>query len=549
MVTIIKNFPLASFEGEKGKANLYLVVKTYGFDFEEMSRELYVGLVLDVEGDEVFTLEGGYSPFSYLGVYTNFSGNKEVYKENNVLIGFMRSSAKLSDFGNVAPLEFTLNHICPDIGITEPQSFNVNITLHPFYTSPVISMLEAGILGKDVSLSGEFLDTGYDVSANIYIDGNKVSEQTITPESKYLKTDTEWIRPFIYAKSINASVEFCASYQGVSLPDTLTLPLKLTLSDTDGAPTVTAEHSFLSDVEAVQELGVAVKGKSRAFIKLNGATGRLGAQIVSVAIVFDGDSYANQTYESDLLDIARTYNYQVKALDSRGFTGVYKGSFTVQDYAPPKFSATVKRTDYWGNENKRGDCVCLEASIDSLYSFSGANECYLYFTVCEKGKEPDAERRFPANEVNVFELGLDAAVTYEIKVICRDTFGNESSKIFILEKENVELNIAKNKVGIGKYAQNERVLECAWPIKCEGDVSVIMQDGTEKSFLSLVSAVSVCDVSSEQEFVELTTPAEGEARLIMMYLEDAFFGYSKGYHLFFVFNHRGSGGNCEIKLG
>jgi hypothetical protein len=548
VVTIIKNFPLASYEGEKGKASMYLTVKTYSFDYVGMSRELYIGLMLDVESDEVFTLEGGFSPFSCLGVYTHLSGEKKVYKENNVLVGFVKNAASLNEFGNLVPLEFTFNHTCPTLGITAPQVFNVKLMLHPFYTAPVISMPTTAVLGNDVILSGEFLDTGYDVTARVLINGNTVSEQAITSENKYIQTDVEWIRPFINDKSIDASVEFSALYRGVPLPDILTLPIKLTLSAEEGAPTVTAEHSFLSDASAVQELGLAVKGKSRALIKLSEATGRLGASVESASIVFEGVAHSGDTFESEQLDIARTYNYQVRALDSRGFIGVYNGSFTVEDYAPPKFTATVKRTDYWGNENKRGDCLYLEASIDSFYSFSGENTCSLYFTSRKAGETNGSETRFSANEINVFELGLDAGSTYEIKVICRDTFEGETSKVFILEKENVELNIAKNKVGIGKYAESERVFECAWPIRCEGDVSVVTPEGAVVSLLSLESAVSVCDIPDEQTFTQLTTPDAGKAKLILMYLQESFFGYSKGYHLFFVFNHRGSGGNIEIKF-
>ncbi len=548
MAKIVKNYPLASFEGEKGKLDLYVTIKTYSFNYAEMSRELYIGLIADIECKEVLTLVGESSPFSCLGLNTQLVGDISVYKGSNVLVGFVKKSVKQSEFGNFVPFEFTLNHLCPELGINKSMAFNANIPIYPFYTVPVVGMPATGRLGEKINLNGQFLDIGYDVKAKILVNGNIISEQTITPNAKYIQTDIEWITPYIYEKSINAKIEFSALYEGVYLPNSLMLSIKLSLSEEDAAPVVIGEHSFVSDIAAVQALSLAVKGKSRAVIRLNEAHGCLGASIETVDIVFEGISYAGGIFESEALDIAQTYYYQVRAIDSRGFTGVYNGSFTVQDYAPPKFTATAKRTDYRGNENKRGDCLSLEASVDSFYSFSGNNACSFYFTSRKVGGAQGSETGFSANEINIFELGLDAGTTYEIKVICRDTFEGEASKVFILEKENVELNIAKNKVGIGKYAESERVLECAWPIRCEGDVSAITPEGAVVSLLSLESAVSVCDVPDEQTFVNLTTPDAGKAKLILMYLQEAIFGYSKGYHLFFVFNHNDNSGNLEIKF-
>ena len=117
----------------------------------------------------------------------------------------------------------------------------------------------------------------------------------------------------------------------------------------------------------------------------------------------------------------------------------------------------------------------------------------------------------------------------------------------MLEKENIEINIAKNKVGIGKYGEKERVLDCAWPISCVGDVTIVDENGVGKSVIEMGSSVTVHDVSDEQAFTRLTTPPENSVRVILMNIINNVLGYSNGYHAFLAFNNKGSIGRFELK--
>jgi hypothetical protein len=75
--------------------------------------------------------------------------------------------------------------------------------------------------------------------------------------------------------------------------------------------------------------------------------------------------------------------------------------------------------------------------------------------------------------------------TYEAVVVCKDSFGGVTERVYPVECERVELNIAKNKIGIGKYAEIDDLIDCAWPIRVDGDITFTDEQGNEISLRAI----------------------------------------------------------------
>ena len=550
MSDIIETFPLCSFEGEAGSIDIYLMLQTYQLDYESRLRRYNVRLMANVISDSDSFSMLGLSNFKIFGRSVTEYNKITLTKGENVLHSVTLASVKADDYDSVTPFELLFGHTCAELGISSAFNIKKTLTIHPFYTAPQINVSSSEKrLGQNVELLGSFLDAGYYTTAKIFLDGACISAQVVNSEKKYLSTFLEWIEPYKYSKSIDVSVTFESSFDGNPLPNTLTLPLTLVLDKEDGAPKGEAMLSFVSDNSKIRELGIAVKNRSAALVEIKNIQTMFGAEVDYAVIQLDGDTVIGESFLGETLGFAGVHSFKAQITDTRGFETAINGTFEVLDYAPPRLTATAKRVNDDGYEDGGGENVMILADAETEFPFGGENVCSLYYVIERLHQSDGIEFPLSAGERLIVSDVLDKGEAYNVKVICRDTFGASVSKSFFLDRESVELNIAKNSVAIGKYATREELFDCAWPIRCTDDVTVVDRSGNEKSLMSLFEMpynVKFYDVESEAEFASLTTPSEGVTELIVMNLLDSFFGHSKGIHVFIVYNRNGSGGDIKL---
>ena len=501
---------------EECRISFYLEAETIGIDYVNMTADYNVRLYAKSNSEARHTVTTiASSRIEMLGRRYLLPTSFEVgYGETDVLSWSVYGvSAEKYPSG----LPYTM-HICPSCeafllgGLFQK---NGSVGSGKIYTAPEVSVkAESFRLGEAMLFGGLFLKAGYDVTARVFIAGNEVASKVILPEDTSFPTEISWITPYKNERRVDAEVLFSASYLGKPLPSNLLLTVPLYLGEGDALPKVTVRRRFLSDNPRVASLDVAVKNKSSLVIEVE-ATGCFGADVVSCSIGFDGQKKEGSIYTSGVLTEAGVKGYSVNVTDSRGSVYTESGEIAVMDYAPPVFTAEARRTDSVGNESLKGRFVTFGATLDQSYPFDGINEYSFVYELRRAGNDLLIDRQDFANgSINIVDLGLDISSAYEFTVICSDSFGGVASRTYLLECERVELNIAKNRIGVGKYASEDQLLDCAWRIRCGGDIEFTNESGMLVSLREALRSYSggecslggIYDVTTEAQLSSVLSP-------------------------------------------
>jgi hypothetical protein len=247
----------------------------------------------------------------------------------------------------------------------------------------------------------------------------------------------------------------------------------------------------VSDFAAVQEFGRAVKNKSRACIMADGISCKYGAEFKKCLITLDGARYEGVLLETPVLTEAGMHSYTVTVTDSRGFSASKNGKFEVLDYGAPMFSAEIVRVNENAEPDLSGNSLYVSLQMENDFSFDGYNS--FEHTLSLKRASNGEEVLFTIlsdGEALTFDEVLSGGVTYDAEITCSDAFGSVTRKVYSVDCERIELNIAKNKIGIGKIAENENLLDCAWPIRVDGDITFTDEEGNNISLRSLYKMIS-----------------------------------------------------------
>lgn len=546
MSNVIKSYTVCETSGNAGSLSVRVDIRTLAIDYEAMTRDYEVSIVATSSADSAQSILGDSGNFTVFGVYVPFYLNGTLSSGENVLHTVTVSGVKNSDYAEKTVFYLRLNFICEALGLTSTVYISRSVGLWRLFTTPELGVRKMDFrLGEEIELVGEFLDAGYDVYAELTVNGNPTGSYMLTADKRTLPTFPELISVDPFSDCVPAEIDVWAYFDGVLLPEPLKLSVNLYLDEDDGAPETEVSISFSSDNEAVNELEVAVKDRSKVKIEPINATAKYGAMLERSIVFLDGVEYNEHCLVE--MHLAGMHRYTVTVYDTRGFSSSISGEFEVLDYGPPTLNADAVRTDELGNASKKGEYISLLASASGVYPFDGSNEYSFFYTVSVQGREGEKEEIpfSPDTRATVY-AGLDKGSSYELEIICRDSFGSTVVRKFLLECERIELNIAKNKVAVGKYASEEKLFDVAWPIRCVGDVRVVDEYGNENSLLGSSSQITLHNVSELSDFIDLVSPSEGEIALRLMNITDESIGYSKGLHVFLVYNFLGSGGHIEL---
>lgn len=418
-----------------------------------------------------------------------------------------------------------LGHTCAEAGFTESLSESRGFTVGKLVTGISVSLTPIdNFLGDKIYLENVVLDDGYDAWADIIMN-NKLIETVAVDKSDwsiYLKYS--WAENFPNKTYSGGKLYIWASCNGQPLLYGFARESVYNLRKEDGIPIAELDISTSSDNAAVQAFGQPIRNKSTVALDARGCEAKYGASIVERYIVLDGQRIDTDILTTDILTEAAEHTCSVTVVDSRGLKNSVSGSFEVLDYAPPTAQATVLRCDESGTPDKIGSYIIADITCSELYRFDGVNESYLFYTLRRKtgsGEVSDEQALAKLDAPCILALGLEIDASYELKLICRDDFGGETVYTFDLDCARVELNLAKDRVAVGKYAVRDKLFDCAWPARINGDITFTDESENEISLRSALlsgdSAVRFKRISADgEEALEAALSQENDGLCIVL---------------------------------
>lgn len=267
----------------------------------------------------------------------------------------------------------------------------------------------------------------------------------------------DWLNGIPAQLSSNSTNIILTTYNGTTLVGTASLPNGFTIMcPEDVKPTISSVTRTGNNLRN----GVYVQGKSSATIKTV-AGGSYGSTIKSYSCVVDGVKYTSSEFTTAAFKTASQYTITVTVTDSRGRTASKSATaFTVYEYKPPYI------TSFKAERQSDGTTVIatLVGGVSSLNSQNGKA-----FSVTLNGEtETITSSGFTVNGTATF-TGVDTDSTFVATARVADYY-TEATMPVVVQTEAVTMDFHHSGKGVafGKVAQEENLLDVAWPIKAKG---------------------------------------------------------------------------------
>lgn len=230
--------------------------------------------------------------------------------------------------------------------------------------------------------------------------------------------------------------------------------------------------------------GAYIQGQSRLKVTIN-AYGTYGSWVKSYSTVFDGRSYYEQSFESEVILGSGSMRASVVVTDSRNRTVQDGATISVLPYAYPKINtASAYRSDANGNANSNGGYITVKFS-PSIYSLNSKNGAWykvkykkttdssyttVDLTAYTGNFAPNCVYTFAADEssYNILVLAGDRFKTVETAL----TGPSVAHTISFLKKNGKIVGMA-----VGKVAELENTFDIGWSVKFSGGGDCVVEQG------------------------------------------------------------------------
>lgn len=404
---------------------------------------------------------------SETGSFTKLLGSREVtvYHENDGSKTFAASftyAIKFTTGGNYVASVTASGQITPD---TIPRASAISL-------SPA-----SQTLGSDIGVTISRASADFTHSLSYAFQG-----MTGTIAEKTALTSLSWTLPDSFGEKFTdkASLDgeiICVTHAGDKTVGRVSAPFTARLSAAN-APVITAVT--VSPVDSPEEFSsLFVQKKSRAAVGIE-ATGETA---LSYEVTLDGKTYQEAAFTSSVLASSGELTLAVTVKDARGLKTTVSKSITVLPYGAPylipaagETSVRLYRADAAGAPSATGNCVALRGGR-TQYVLNGENRAGVSWSY---RKASETEYSVPmilspesAGQTvyfdQVLELSLsDAAYCFRLEV--RDRAGGVQKVDFDLPRALPTLHLKPGGLGaaFGKYAENDSLLDSAWPLKAPG---------------------------------------------------------------------------------
>lgn len=257
------------------------------------------------------------------------------------------------------------------------------------------------------------------------------------------------------------------TYSGNTALGTTETTFTVTVPENENTrPTVTAVLSPVCDAfpgRYVQSLG-----KVKATVT---ATDPLGATITGYSVTVGGVTTAGTV--SDYLSQSGRLAVTVKAVSSRGFSGVWQGEIEIHPYDSPRLLRPAAfRCLADGTADPGGTGLRLQAN-QSFSDVAGENtSCIRWRCKPDGGSYGEWKTLTETDSIDTVIPALlekDRAYTVQIGVI--DAPGGTGQATFSIPMEQVYMHRTPNAMGLGGYADGEGVLDVHWDLRTRKSLS------------------------------------------------------------------------------
>lgn len=234
--------------------------------------------------------------------------------------------------------------------------------------------------------------------------------------------------------------------------------------------------------------GLCLQGRSRVKAEIT-ADFHYDAQPGIYDMTIDGKTYGEEEdYTSEYLTEYGTFSVVGRVVDSRTFEGIVEKDIFVIPYSNPKLlDVSVERCDENGNLTDSGTYLRIKARRS--YSPVKDGDVQKNFCAIKYRYKTGAATQWPDEWDTLLEaddLSADVITTapllgtfsekttYEVQVMAIDYVGGTASTTVTIPTDSVYMHRCGplNSMGLGKYVERPNLLDTAWDINTDGNLSV-----------------------------------------------------------------------------
>lgn len=228
---------------------------------------------------------------------------------------------------------------------------------------------------------------------------------------------------------------------------------------------------------------IYIQGRSKAVVDFTGSAAQYGASIASCSFILLGTKYtsggataivSNYVSSSGNIDITGTVT------DSRGYSTTLKETINVYAYTAPMVVPYSGEQIVVQRENKTQ--LRIEAG-KKFSSLGGNNFCSLSYRYAKSGTSlPSTWTEIlsadsSSDKVSFLAAGvtLDEKSSYTVELKAEDELGEQGIISFAVSTGEITFHLKKGGKGaaFGKYAEEDNLLDVAWPAKFQGGINGI----------------------------------------------------------------------------
>lgn len=238
----------------------------------------------------------------------------------------------------------------------------------------------------------------------------------------------------------------------------------------------TIESFSLSRVDGTVPASFAcyVQNKSKVSFAVTGAAGVYGSEIASYSVSGGGYSFSQQSGTTGILQSSGTLTFTATVTDSRGKAAQKTQSITVLPYENPAVvSAYADRCLADGTLSNTGTYVKV-TPVFTYSTVSGKNSLTGSAAYRVPGGTFGDETSLASGVSTVLGNGnFDVGQSYEIRITAADLFTSAVYTVSVPTSDAVlSVRPSGKGMGVGKYAENENLLDVAWDLRVRGDVNL-----------------------------------------------------------------------------
>ncbi len=219
--------------------------------------------------------------------------------------------------------------------------------------------------------------------------------------------------------------------------------------------------------------GMYIQGITRVQVRA-AAAGQYGAAISGTTVTVEGRKYPTEgSVVTDYLSGFGTVKVFCTVTDTRGLSTTRETELQVVPYTRPVLGLDFCcRCDAEGQPGEKGRYLLLQATGSSCAVASEANPCCLELRMAAAPEDwqPLTEPLSQETQYRgvVENLILDPALGYNLQLRCRDALGGCTVTAFTVAPEEIYLHRTPKGLGIGKYVEAEKLVDCGWDLWLRG---------------------------------------------------------------------------------